>query len=55
LAAGVVVSIAWPCLNEGRPFGVVGLDVQMSDVVPALFQASDTNFMFIIDKKGVLF
>jgi hypothetical protein len=51
---GVVVSIAWPCLNDSRPFGVVGLDVQLSEIVEfALLQASDTSFMFIIDKKGI--
>jgi hypothetical protein len=50
---GVVLSIAWSCIRNGKPFGVVGLDVHLNEVVePALFQAVDASYMFVINKKG---
>lgn len=54
--SGVVVSVAWPCLNNSRQFGIAGLDIELIDILePLMFHSNDINHLFVIDKRGSYF
>lgn len=51
---GVVITIAWPCLLNGRLFGIAGLEVYMNDVLEHVTHyKEDSSYAFVIDKRGL--
>ena len=54
--SGMVLSISWPCLYEGRVFGLIGLDAQLGDIVEsATYFTQDNSYAFVMDKLGETF
>jgi len=53
---GVVVTVAWPCLLNGRLFGVAGLEVRMNDILEHVaYYHDDSSYAFVMDKRGIRF
>jgi hypothetical protein len=52
----VVLPIAWPCFHEGLFLGVMGVDIQLADVVEGItyFDSDKNAYAFLIDKTGKL-
>lgn len=56
VGTGVVVPVTWSCFDDDMLLGVVGLDIQLSDVVQDVtyFMSSDSNaYAFMMDVNGL--
>ena len=58
VGVGDVISMTWPCFADERLLGIVGLDIQLSDVVQdvAYFTSADgSTYAYMIDMHGKVY
>ena len=51
---GLVVPVTWPCLDNNRLIGIVGLDIQLADIAEDVtyFTEESNAYAFLINDEG---
>ena len=54
LISGLTLTISQPCLHNGSPIGVSGIDLHMEDLVQEVtyYNQGDGSYAFVVNEKG---
>ena len=54
LVSGLTLSMSQPCLHNGSPIGVSGIDLHMADIVQEItyYNQDDGSYAFMVNENG---